>query len=55
MKIIAIIYLAVIVIGIVSQVFQFDEEREPITPKSWLIGVITISPLIYFLVDYIMK
>lgn len=44
MKIVAIIFLAVMIISKIWEVFCFGKERRPLTPTIWLIGLIINLP-----------
>jgi len=48
-KIIAIFYIAMILLDKLLTPFFFGREREPYNPKLWLFGVLFIVPLLWLL------
>lgn len=52
-KIVAIIYILLMVFSKIWEVFSFGQEREPYSPKLWLIGFILNLPIYWILIHVI--
>lgn len=53
MKIIAIIYLAIMIFGKIAEAFLFGVERKPYSPTIWLVGLLLHLPLAWLLYQII--